>query len=667
MTHCPYCGKQLDDAAEFCSFCGSAIPVPSEGIVTPEIQTPPVMSETSEPPVPSEVPKPSAAPASAPKKHTVAKKALLFAVIPLILIVAALCVFVLPGLLRSPSELVFFLKDGEICFADTSKKEVQVLTAHLGEENIDESFGSEYFSFRDGDYADFPEDYITLNKKETRVFYPDRSREGDEGINLYYRELKNANAEGVKLDSDVRAYTINDAGTQVLYIKGDFHTLYLHDLKEREELADGVSGFCVSPSFDKILYVTEEDSLYLWQPKTGSVRLANDVDGSLALPDLSVLFYQKNGAIYRQKTDGSDREKIASDVLSILAVGETGGIYYIRQDDSSLLDLRPFIIDDLEPGEKAELREALESSQNWGTFTYSLYYYDGSSSTLLSDMMSFSGYYCSGDSLAMTFSVFDPEKANSVRLSELDETIAPDWQFSKVRKRILTTCVAAEDEVAELDLSTLNGGEILSLRIAPDGSAAYFIATSPNGNNVLYKVDLSSENWVLRAPQPYDSNVSRFADCSFLNGDGACLPVYFKNPQIDSYCESRDYEYDYDIADLYVGGREIGSNVLLYSVVEKDGALLYLADWDSSYDIGTLKLYRDGEVTEIAEDIEYGYAFMKNGGVLFLSDYSSRYETGTLRFYQDGQVRTLDDEASTPLLLIDNAVDYQPRRWWRVD
>ena len=75
------------------------------------------------------------------------------------------------------------------------------------------------------------------------IFYPEKiSQSGN--YTLYYKSLKKADAEPIKIDSDVCYHTVNDTGTLVTYIKTDGKKLYQYNTKkqDKEKIASEIAA-----------------------------------------------------------------------------------------------------------------------------------------------------------------------------------------------------------------------------------------------------------------------------------------------------------------------------------------------------------------------------------------------------------------------------------------
>ena len=71
--------------------------------------------------------------------------------------------------------------------------------------------------------------------------------------------------------------------------------------------------------------------------------------------------------------------------------------------------------------------------------------------------------------------------------------------------------------------------------------------------------------------------------------------------------------------------------------------IVYFVDWDSEDSKGTLKVYKNGKATKIADDAS-SFTVTPDGRVLYLYDYSAKYFKGELREWANGKSRKIDDD-----------------------
>lgn len=165
--------------------------------------------------------------------------------------------------------------------------------------------------------------------------------------------------------------------------------------------------------------------------------------------------------------------------------------------------------------------------------------------------------------------------------------------------------------------------------ISSDGSAVYFLDDiSDAGYGDLYKITMIDSQ--AGTPEQYDYDVSYRSFDLDSKGD----IIYYKNVNENS-----------SEGDLYINGKEIDYDVCLYDTVFLDDAVLYYTDWNNEKSYGTLKMFKNGTKTKIADDV-HEYDIIDNGDILYLYDYSMNYYTGTLYLFNGGDPKKIDDDVT---------------------
>ena len=293
------------------------------------------------------------------KKGGIPKKALIFggigvAAVAVIVAVVALIVNLLGGgSSTSDKTYMFYLRDREIVYFDLKSGDKLEVTSRLLNGSISDS------NLASG--ASTLGRYIAFNEDGSRIFYPDRTDFNNaEGITLYYRNMKKTDEEPVKIDSDITSYAINKAGTVVIYNKGSDGNLYRHDLTNKEKIASNVEAFDVSDDCARVLYLTEDGTIYQWSTGGDKTKIASDVYSVRYVSgDLSVIYYTKldstdtyTYSLYKQVEGSDEKVKIASDISRIGSIYESGELYYIKSEDVEI-NLMDYVNDDLAAADAA--------------------------------------------------------------------------------------------------------------------------------------------------------------------------------------------------------------------------------------------------------------------------------------------------------------------------
>lgn len=640
MRICPKCSKELDDGTQFCDTCGTEV----TEMLAESISAAPEEKVDSLKKI--------------PKKFLLLGGAALATVAVIILVVCLLA-----GGKEKPYAL--YLRDGEIFYSDFSKDGPVEISSRLfnGEEVGDEELAESMYALGA---------YITTRNNGKRIFYPDRTDSSADGITLYCRDLDKPEEEPIKIDSNVTSYAVNEDGTCVVYLKGDWDegVLYIHDLENKDKIASEVVGFYVSDDFKKVGYLTSEGSLYCWYAKKDKEKIASDVEQLLYVADdLTVAYYMKDDALYRHEEKDNEKVKIASDIADVISVYSTGEVYYTRSETVEIA-VMSYINDDMAKADaqmKEPKRDSYSSYSDYmGAYEVyqdklyrdylrdylrdathsqrrtSLYYYDGEKETLVASNVTVRRK--SVGSAVMVIEAYEDSNIQRIKASEIDVEAAYWGNYSinelinDVQEASLAHYLVIGSAKERIEQTS---ADIHRYYIADDGSCVYFIDnTSHDAYGDLYKIAI--ENGTAEAPELYDSDVSAFGySCYFVDENKF---LYFKNVS------------DYGLkGDLYIDQTEIDYDVFIHSnlIVYDDGVVVYFTDWNSNKQYGTLKMFADGEKTKVADDVHF-FTIAQDGGILYLHDYSLNHYKGTLSLYKNGKREKVDDDVST-LLMVFNA------------
>ncbi len=684
MAVCPKCGSEISDSAKFCPHCGSPIapqevvsavnetvneataPVQETAQTVVPPQAAPVFA--AEPAPPAEAPQPAApvpAPEAPGQKKKFPVKALIFGLAGVALIaLVILAISFFGGRGGSGANYAMYLKDKEIFFSDLKKNaKPRQLTSRLV----------------NGDYNPSNEDledagrnlayYTVVSKDGKTVFYPDKV---DDSVSVYYKSAVKADAEAKKIDSDVEIMRLNDAGTIVTYTKSD-HTLYQYSLKSetKDKIASDVDRFVNTEDGSRVIFLTDDDALYLKDAGKDKEKLASDVtDIVSADKSMSAIYYLKDSALYRQVI-GKDKEKIASDVYSMVNTYDSGEMYYLRTSGKPLV-LMDYVDDDMKAADAAmvypeypeypdwwdydtdeaydkaleeydeaceeywdycdawyekedrdELREALSQPTDEFAF-YTLCYFDGKTETVISDGLF--GYYGpdyehADDSPAVVFSAVDKADMKKLKLSELDWYFSA-WDFADRLEGTAEKFVAVKGTVAPLEENTAE-----RMWVSPNGTSIFYVdEVDDDYVGSLYRITV--KNGTVSKPEVYDTDVYAFYG-RFLDDEQF---AYVK--------DVKDYQ-----GSLYISKTKIDDDVELYEgeYHSELKTLLYVIDFSDSSEAGTLKMYKDGKTTKIADDVR-SFTVTPDGRVLYLHDYSLSAFKGDLSEWKDGQTGAIDDD-----------------------
>ena len=463
----------------------------------------------------------------------------------------------------SSRHYAMYLKDKEIYFSNLTKKgDWQVSSRLVKDGGFDnQALVNRYYAYQ-----------CKMSEDGKLIFFPDKIESGDDGVNLYYRQINNKKKDPEKVDSSVYYYQVNKAATFVTYYKSS-QDLYQYSLRkdEKNKIDNEVKDYQVSDDGSKVYYYKDSGELYLWtNVRSEKEKLDSDVKALVHMTkDAKTIYYIKDGNLYR-KSIGKDKEKISSDVKKVFRVYDSGEIYFAKTD-SEYIDL---------------------------------WYYDGKEGEKITDR--FVDFLAASDEAAViAYTMADEDNS---------------------KKRVY--CVTVKKNVTELEQDDID-----SCVVDKEGKYLYFIAEldSKGQTGELYKLAINGGK-VAGKPEKYDTDVS----VSYLSLEETDQILYFKEFSKDKgelYCDKKKidtdvaasaflfskgsksivYLADYDsnkekgtlkIADSKSGkSKKIADDIDIsrYTVMA-DGTVLYLYDYSKKSYQGDLYLYKGNKPVKL--DIE---------------------------------------------------------------
>lgn len=672
MMICPRCGKELADGTRFCDGCGAQI---CETVFCPRCgeQNSADFSfcQRCGAALQGELEKKKS---GLPFRDLLRNRAVVFGGIGVIAAVAVVLVvsLIAGGFGGGRNNYALYIKNGEINYTDFSKNGPIEISSRLG------GYGDSAMS----GLANSIGPYVVLCSDGRTMFYPDRYDGGS--FSLYYRNIAKTGEEPTRVDTGITAYYVTDKGDRVFYVKEG--ALYQHDLKERTRIAGEVCNFAVSSDGKTVLYRDEDGGLYLWSGADAKDKIAGGVDSiSKYSGDLSVIYYMKDGSLYKFGKDGS--EKIASDVFRLVRIYDSGEAYYIRSVDEEI-KLMDYVDDDkaasdagmeypVSPtrpsaprvyssyyyssreeydeavkkyGEEmdaytkayeqyqediAEYREkqdrdSIRSSLEYMAISrtaYTLYYYDGSDSAEVSDsLVSAYDVTSSAESAVLAVSVYErSEEMGKTRLSEITSPYELQNEVYAALYSDSRYVIVAGSGVISFDQN-----EIYGFVIAGDGSSVMFLDDVSGDYSKADLYQISFRDGEAEKPALYDTDVS--TACYGVLSNGALY--YFKDVRNNK-------------GDLYIDRSSVDYDVFCYRLdyYEDTGTLYYLIDYSPERGNGTLKMYKGGSSTRIADDVS-DFVIVNGDNIFYLYDFSTRYYTGSVYLYKGREAEKIDDDVS---------------------
>ena len=472
------------------------------------------------------------------------------AVVVFLILIIALC----SGSKGSGKHYAIYIKDKEIMYSNLKPKAAKQVSVKLSKEgDIDSS------SFRNA--AGVLNCYLSKDGKT--IFFPDKLERSDDGITLYFRSLARLKKDPVKVDSSMDEYYVNEAGTLVTYTKTSAD-LYQYNVnkEEKEKIASEVADFKIAEDGAKVLYRKSSGELYLWTKK-GSEKLDSDISRIQSFDGKNV-YYMKDGSLFK-KVGKKDKEKIASEVSSVVRTFTSGEVYYVKNDGGKML-----------------------------------YFYNGKDS----------------EKIAENYASYQSSNSKNVMLA-----FTAKESESSVKS---TTYVAVKKNVSEVSLE-----DIAMAQFSPDGKYLYAIADLNKDGTAgdLYRISISGSK--LGKAEKYDTDVTgrglTFADGKvlyFKDYKKNAGDLYYNKKKIDSdvyvygvdYCKETkqifymaDYNSDKETGTLKVsknGGKAKKVADDVYNpVILPNGYVLYLYDYSDKYSKGDLYLYKGGKPVKLDEEV----------------------------------------------------------------
>ncbi len=652
MIICPECKKELSDGMTACDACGAKL---------------------------TDTPQTSSAPQFTYIK--LSKKAInIIGVLVAVLLVA---VFILPKLFGGAEGGSLFIKDNKLYLVDPQSGATTVINDSV----VDREEEVTNKTFYSGDVGELLG--ACLSPDGEALFYLADFVEADGcGYNgtLYMRSMKNPDKDSVKIDSEVRGFSLGSDGKLLTYSKGDHHetTLWRYDFEDKEMVVPA-NRYKISKD-KRIVFYTSGGSLYVDQYGKGKQEIDQGASIYYGSYGDDAVVYQKDGNVYKY-TVGGKVEKLAEDVETLLRVYDDGKLYYTRKsDESNTVKGIEFLKDDLreedaslvqpiapvEPSRadyesdeeyqiaynlyeqkhakykialkeyrKKELRDQAREEVAALTLSlerevYALYYYDGKTETKLTDHCT-SGQYVDGSyeypCIFFKVNAVDAVSKTKVTISNVQNLS----QLSYTVEKLMQNHIAVLDgnntgtEYAAVGASMYELGDcnVSDYVVTEDGKNVYFLAAKAGSSvGTLYTMSLTGD--AKAQPSVYETFVySEIAACG-----NDC--VYMK-------------DVSNDVGTLYVGEKEIEKGVYKRNLrTTEDGAFLYAADFRFSKEERgyTLKKYQDGKATKIAEDV-FGFSISNDGSILLLADFDQEDFAGDLYICSDGKKEKIAEDVCT--------------------
>lgn len=739
---CPSCGKQMSEGFTFCQYCGAKLdamqPVPaamaaasvSEPVsnAAPSASAPATMPVQTAMPAPAPTPEQTAmpfapmaqpaavAPVAAAVKKPFPKKAVLFGGIGLAavaLIVILIVIITGSGNALGNNFTIYAKDDGELYLNKFSGDPWQI-TKRLGAPSKGYIFESRYQIGQ----------FITVSKDGKTIFYPDRLSNSSSGMTLFYRGI-NSDDDGIRIDTSVKRYSVNDSATVVTYIKAGDNNLYQYSLNsdEKNKIDSDVMSFLVSDNGKKIVYYNLEETIYFYNSDSDSrEKIDSDSYITFCTDDLTTLYYIKDNNLYK-KVEGEDKVKIASDVQTVSNY-DSGDIYYTTFPEDSSVFLIDYVEDDMKDADalitepkypdypdypdypsypsnrpyrfnfdsQEKYEKALEvynkavekyeeEVENYNKEVEKLreeydkavdkYYddYDKYWDKVSRDSLRESLKNTTLDHFTYTLYYY-----NGTEEKKLSSSYDLFYDISSDAAAIVFTAYK-QDSLPSIKLSEVQSTYDVSERVnaALFSERKYYVAVKDIINEldseITVRIDNNGERLYYAS---FDEESGAYNLYSAAINDGVVQTPELYDTDIscdgewmlDFFNGKITYWKDYDNVkgDLYVEKERVDYDIDYSSVrFDEDLDIITYFTDVDSKGKGTLKIYKNGSAEKISDDVS-DYCVLPNGKILYLYDYNTNRNRGELHVYNNGKTEKVDDDVVVVFQITDGK--YKGYYWY---
>lgn len=629
---CPFCGAKNDLDGVFCCSCGNNMNEAADSFDTAD--------QTVKQPKKGKV------------KLVIAAAAAVVAVIVLVKIIG--------GIFGKDADYLAYVKDGSV-----------------NQKNLEryKKASVEY----DGRYGELqPNAQVQYSKDKKYIFYPTNVSDEISGIEYKLNMQKvGKKTESVKIDSSVRRYTVLD-NNKVIYLKAGNNTLYRNDRKgNKEKIASDVVTYYIDKKQDNIVWVeSDRDQYKIYQQdlalKKDKKTLAKNVDDyDINRNNLNQIVFMEDDVLYIIK-DFKDKEKISSDVQSVLQNNaKTESVYYIKEDDEKLKasdyveddcasedarieepDYDDYRIEKKRAGktvkvfdedaydrayekydakrQRDSIRENLDEMELY-SHVKELYCYKDGKENLVDKAFTDQSTYSQGDFEALVFNRYNMEEMPVIKMSELEYSGQVEEIYEENLKKSMQTCVYVNGKTVVLE-------EQLSREITIDDE-------KKTGYGIKVEVETDTDDEAAESKETYtlvsfSTDSKSKGDCKTVAEDVGSVEAA-KDGKVYYLTDIKDYE-----GELYCNDKNIDSDVYRGSVNLIEDNAFYAVDYDDSECRATLKLYDGKKDITIADDV-FSYKVFDEKSVAVLVDYNIDRYRGDLKYYRGKkELAELDEDVN---------------------
>lgn len=446
----------------------------------------------------------------------------------------------------------------------------------------------------DADDIDYYSDSFQMTKDGKYILY---GRDFSRPDFLAYYDLYAIRADGkgeeTRISEDISYYRVLN-GNRVVFLDKDL-SLYISDLKDTEKIADDIAG---ASSF----YLDDTQKFIAWLDREGNLY-------------------------YRPMDLSEKKKKIDKDVRSVADFSDNfKTILYSKTEDSAL---SLYTVRDFEDKELIIEGASRYAGYVWDEKAY-VYYAKPSEH----------GEYASSDYQEQTLYYYTDdtgeEEVESGSLKILDSLELGDLrplQFYYSQERD-TLSVAMGTKVYELDLNDYEAQLLTTFYQAEDVVGIYTI--DPDlGTEAIYSRDFYTVDFSGDSPGEPELVMEDVDD-----GYG------YYNGHYLAGTETGDMDMT---SNLFDDGEMVAKNIRadFFNQRINTGEFVYYTDayWEKGVPRGTLNVYKDGEITEIADDV-YEYHIYSEKYIAILTDRDDEDRTGDLYLFDGKDCELIAEDVS---------------------
>ncbi|MDD4843243.1 MAG: hypothetical protein PHU31_02785 [Anaerotignum sp.] len=467
---------------------------------------------------------------------------------------------------------------------------------------------------------------------------------------LYYKNIKNKDAEGVLIAENVIHYITSADGLECVFLvkNGDNIDLYLYREGQSKLITEGIlqqnGAYDLTKDGSYILFrKSNNDQVSLYASVIGEeepIKLSDSVVLDFITEKTNTTYYlEQQGDSYQlfKYVPGNAPQLVAEqvtyaelmpngqDVLYCAMRDGKTGFDQVIQDD--ITDLSAY--DEKRQAEIEEMRSKMSEEEGMDPIFQDCYVITSAGTTKVQDTIISAASLEGKSGFTVGYSMEAPEPLKLSEVGSFDEAMYTYYmQLYNNEKQLFIA-----DQGGNVYTLQEKGVVPTSIQVSNDGKmAAYFVQTEENGENVLMvkKLDGKDDAAV---------EVQKGVESMGFLGDSEDLVYYF------------NYSGGLGSVGLFAGNtaQEIDQNVVGLYISEDSQEVLYVANLDTATGNGTLIKFDGKEKQELDQEV-FSFQYKENGKLAYLKNYDVNKEIGDL-YYYDGKAGRLVDSGVTAIYM----------------